>query len=178
MTPRSAGYRPFPRYLLRHFRSRSAPGQVSATGNNGVATASYAFPLGSVGGHTITAKFAGDGLYTPSQSVTTVNVVKNTSVLTYTGTLTSSPSKAVTLTAKLTDDLDRPLAGKTVTFILGSQGCSGVTAANGTVSCPISKLNQNPGKYPLSGQFAGDADYTAVAFKGVFSDRQVAPRTS
>jgi len=142
---------------------------TGTTGNNGVATLTYAFPLGSVGGHTITAKFAGDSLYTASQSVTAVTVVKNTSALTYTGVLTSSPSKSATLTAKLTDDLGRPLAGKAVTFTLGSQGCSGTTAANGTVSCTISKLTQSPGKYPLNGQFAGDANYTAAAFNGVFA---------
>ena len=142
---------------------------TGTTGNNGVASATYAFPLGSVGGHTITAKFGGDSLYTGSQSAAAVAVVKNPSVLTYTGVLTSSPSKAGTLTAKLTDDLARPLVGKTVSFQLGSQGCSGVTAANGTVSCTIAKLTQNPGKYPLSAQFGGDADYVAVGINGVFT---------
>jgi hypothetical protein len=139
------------------------------TDNGGVATASYTFALGSVGAHTITAKFAGDGLYTPSDSGgTLVTVTRNTSVLTYTGVLTSSPSKAVTLTAKLTDDLGRPLSGKTVSFTLGVQGCTGITTANGTVSCTIAKLQQKPGQYAFALQYAGDADYTAAAVNAVF----------
>jgi hypothetical protein len=140
------------------------------TDNTGVATASVTFPLGSVGTHTITAKFAGNGLYTASDSAgTTVTVGKNSSALTYTGVLTSSPSKSATLTAKLTDDLGRPLSGKAVAFTLGTQGCAGTTIANGTVSCSIAKLTQKPGAYPFTGQFAGDADYTAAGLSGVFS---------
>ncbi len=142
---------------------------TGTTGNNGVASATYAFPLGSVGSHTITAKFAGDSLYTQSESSAVVTVAQNASVLTFTGVLTSSPSKAVTLAAKLTDDLGRPLAGKTVSFTLGSQGCTGATGANGTVSCTISKLNQKPGKYTLNAQFAGDTNYVAVGINGVFT---------
>ncbi len=140
------------------------------TDNGGVATASYTFPLGTVGSHTITAKFAGDSLYTASDSGgTSVNVTKNTSVLTYTGVLVSSPSKAVTLTAKLTDDLGRPLSGKQVFFTLGSQGCNGFTIANGTVTCTISKLTQNPGKYPFTVNFGGDVSYTAAGVNAVFT---------
>ena len=142
------------------------------TDNGGVATASYTFPLGTVGSHTITAKFAGDTFYTSSDSGgTTVTVTKNTSVLTYTGVLISSPSKSVTLTAKLTDDLGRPLGpfGKPVSFTLGTQGCSGTTIANGTVSCTIAKLTQNPGKYAFTVNFGGDANYTAAGVNAVFT---------
>jgi len=42
------------------------------------------------------SEFAGDSLYTGSQSAAAVAVVKNPSVLTYTGVLTSSPSKPAT----------------------------------------------------------------------------------
>ncbi len=131
------------------------------TGNNGVATATYTFPLGSVGSHTITAKFAADSLYTASQSAgTAVTVTLNTSVLTYTGVLSTSPSKAVILTAKLTDDLGRPLGGKTVTFALGTQGCSGTTAATERSAARSRSSPRSPGKYPFTAQFAADANYT------------------
>jgi hypothetical protein len=83
--------------------------------------------------------------------------------------LTSSPSKAVTLTAKLTDDLGRPLSGKTVSFTLGVQGCTGTTIANGTVSCTIAKLTQKPGLYASTIQFAGDLNYTAIGVNAVFA---------
>jgi hypothetical protein len=140
------------------------------TGTNGVATANYTFPLGSVGPHTITAKFAGDTFYNPSQSAMSVTVNQNATQLAYTGPLTSNPSKALVLTAKLTDDLARALAGKTVNFTLGSQTCNGqLTASTGIVSCTIPKLTQKPGNYTLTSSFAGDADYQPVSVSVTFN---------
>jgi hypothetical protein len=85
------------------------------TDNSGNASISYTPPLGSVGTPCVVAQFAGDAYYNSTASTgcspdgTTLNIEQNPAVLTYTGSLTSSPSKAVTLTAKLTDDLGRPL---------------------------------------------------------------------
>ena len=76
----------------------------------------------------------------------------------------------MTLTAKLTDDLGRPLANKPVNFTLGAQVCNGaVTSATGIVSCTIPKLNQNPKKYPFIAAFPGDANYAASSVNAVFS---------
>jgi hypothetical protein len=87
----------------------------------------------------------------------------------YTGPATSKPSKSVTLTAALTDDMYRGLGGLTVNFTLGSQGCSAVTNSSGIASCTITKLVQNPGNYLVTASFGGNADYllssASTAFK-------------
>jgi hypothetical protein len=149
----------------------------AVTDNSGNASIQYTPPLGSVGTQCVVAQFAGDSYYNSTASTggcspdgTTLNVGQNPAVLTYTGSLTSSPSKAVTLTAKLTDDLGRPLANKPVNFTLGAQVCNGaVTSATGIVSCTIPKLNQNPKKYPFIAAFPGDANYAASSVNAVFS---------
>ena len=94
----------------------------AVTDNNGNASVPYTPPLGSVGTLCVVAKFGGDTYYNSADSVgscspagTTLNVALNSAALSYTGPLQTSPSKAVTLTAKLVDDLGRPLMGKHVT---------------------------------------------------------------
>jgi PKD repeat protein len=133
------------------------------TDSFGIAQASWAVPLGTtVVGHTIQARFAGDGLYNSGQSASgPFTVSKENTVLTYTGVLKSKPSKPVVLTAKLTDDEGNPIAGKLVTFTLGSQGCSALTNASGIATCTIAKLTQKSGPYLLGTNFAGDGDFNA-----------------
>jgi hypothetical protein len=145
------------------------------TDNSGNVSVAYTPPLGSVGAHCVQAKFAGDAKYNASASTggcaagTAISVAKNQSGLAYTGPLTSSPSKSVTLTAKLTDDLARALVGKSISFSLGSQSCSGTTDATGNVSCTIAKLNQNPGNYLFVVNFAGDANYAFGSVNTTFT---------
>jgi hypothetical protein len=119
--------------------------------------------------HTILAQFAGDSLYTLSQFTVSFSVTKDGTILTYTGVLSALPSKSVSLTAKLTDDMGRPVAGKTVTFTLGTQGCTGTTNSVGVASCTIAKVTQKPGNYFPTVSFAGNGDYLAssanLAFK-------------
>jgi hypothetical protein len=90
--------------------------------------------------HTILAQFAGDSLYTLSQFTVSFSVTKD-------GTLT--------------DDMGRPVAGKTVTFTLGTQGCTGTTNSVGVASCTIAKVTQKPGNYFPTVSFAGNGDYLA-----------------
>jgi len=141
----------------------------AATDGSGVASVAFPFPNGSVGTHTIVAQFAGDSMYTLSQFTVSFSVAKDGTILAYTGALSANPSKAVSLTAKLTDDMGRALAGKTVTFTLGTQGCTGTTNSVGVVSCTIAKLNQKPGNYFLTASFAGDADYLASSANLAFT---------
>jgi hypothetical protein len=65
--------------------------------------------------------------------------------------------------------MSRGLGGKTVTFTLGSQGCTATTNGSGTAACNIPKLSQKPGSYPTTISFAGDGDYlpstSGTAFK-------------
>ncbi len=145
------------------------PVATAATNSFGIARTTYVFPNGTVGTHTITAAFTGDSEYTASGfGPVTFNVLKDGTVLTYTGPLSSLPSKSVTLTGRLTDDMGRNLAGMTVLFNLGSQSCSGVTDGSGTATCTIAKLTQKHGNATLTSSFAGNVDYapssTSVTF--------------
>lgn len=65
----------------------------------------------------------------------------------YTGPVQSTPSKIVTLTGSLTDELGQPVAGRTVAFTLGSQSGTGVTNSSGVASTSF-KLTQKQGVYP------------------------------
>ena len=156
---------------MQFFADGSAtPFASAATNAFGTASrTSYAFPLGSVGPHTIVAEFAGDSLYVPSQTSAAFSVGKDGTVLTYNGPSSSKPSHAVVLSAALTDDSARSLAGLAVTFTLGSQGCSATTNASGVATCTIGKLSQKSGSYAVDANFAGTADYivssASVAFK-------------
>jgi len=110
------------------------------------------------GAHTVSASYVGN----PSKFEASATagdpfaVSAMASELTYTGGLKGSPNKAVTVSAKLVDDLGRPLAGRTVTFVIGSQQVSATTASSGIATAQL-KLVQKPGFYPLTVSWAGDA---------------------
>jgi len=98
----------------------------------------------------------------------TVVVTTRDTTLAYSGPLSSSPSKRVTLTASLVDEYGDPVVGRKVTFVLGSQSAVGTTDAAGLASASF-KLAQKPGSYPLSATFAaGDAKYGPSADAGTF----------
>lgn len=137
-----------------------SPITTALTDTFGIARRDWAVPLGTVvGGHTIATAFATDSLYNGSTSaLQAFPVSKENTVLTYTGLLLSKPSKPVVLSATLTDDEGNPVAGKTIVFVLGTQGCSATTSAAGIASCTITKMMQKSGPYALSTTFNGSAD--------------------
>jgi hypothetical protein len=137
----------------------ATPFASAATDAAGTATMAFPFPTGSVGMHTVVASFAGDSFYNPSQFSVSFSVSKDGTILKYTSATSSSPSKALPLSATLTDDTGRGLSGLTVTFSLGAQGCTAATNASGVASCTIPKLTQKPGNYTLQTAFAGSGDY-------------------
>jgi hypothetical protein len=87
-----------------------------------------------------------------------VTVMKRATTTSYTGPLQSNPSKNVTLTASLVDELNQPVSGRTVLFTLGTQSISAATDASGVAIATI-KLNQKHGTYTVTASFAGDAKY-------------------
>jgi PKD repeat protein len=131
------------------------------TNGVGVAQLAWTIPLGtSAGSHTVEANFAGDAKYFGDGSgASTLTVGREPTVLVYTGVLKSKPSKAVPVSAKLTDDEGNAIAGMTIDFALGTQTCSGVTNSSGVASCSIPKLTQKPGNYTITVTFAGTANY-------------------
>lgn len=91
-------------------------------------------------------------------STTQVVIAQRTTTTTYTGPNQSNPSKSVTLTAQVTDDLGQAVAGRTVVFTLGAQTISATTNGSGIASATI-KLNQKHGSYTVAASFAGDVKY-------------------
>lgn len=87
-----------------------------------------------------------------------VAILKRGTTLSYTGPLSSNPSKEVTLTASLVDELNQPVSGRTVVFTLGSQSISAATNVSGVATATI-KLNQKQGTYTVSASFAEDGKY-------------------
>jgi len=77
------------------------------------------------------------------------------------------PSKQVTLTASLVDELNQPVVGRTVVFSLGSQTVSAATDGSGVATATI-KLTQKKGTYPVSVTFAGDGYYLGSSHATTF----------
>jgi hypothetical protein len=131
-----------------------------------------ASPIGGVG-QDVSHVFANPGTYLVEGTVTDkdgatgtdtvqVAVTKRDTTSAYSGPVQSTPSKIVTLTGTLTDELGQPVAGRTVTFALGTQSGVGVTDAAGLASTSF-KLTQKKGTYSVSMTFGGDAKYEPSA---------------
>jgi hypothetical protein len=152
------------------FSLNSAAAGTAATGASGVA--SLTVPVGlPAGSYPVSASFAGDALYGPSDSaVGSYSVSAMATSLTYTGAVSGKPNGTVPLSVTLTDALGRPLAGQTVVFQLGAQTTGPVTTNASGVAATSLKLTQKPGSYPLTVSFAGvagqyNASNAATVFK-------------
>jgi PKD domain len=158
-------------------------GQATDPGSNDQATLQYTWTFGdgspsATGGPSVVHAYATPGDYTATLQVCDkdgacdtdsliVHVSKRDTTLGYTGPLASAPSKTVAVTATLVDEYGQPVAGKKVTFQLGSQTAVGTTDSTGKASANI-KLVLKPGSYALSATFAaGDAKYNASADTGL-----------
>jgi hypothetical protein len=89
--------------------------------------------------------------------------------LTNTGKTTVQYTDAAAVAAKLTDSKDAPLAGKTLTFAIGSKSVTAVTQQDG-----VAKASLNPGvvagtAYTLVTSFAGDNDAAKVSISTPFT---------
>ena len=127
-----------------------------------------ASPVGGVG-QDVSHTFADPGAYDVTGTVTDkdgastndtllVSITKRATDAAYSGPVQSTPSKVVTLTGTLTDELGQPVAGRTVAFALGTQSGVGVTNSSGVASTSF-KLTQKQGSYTVSMSFLGDAKY-------------------
>jgi hypothetical protein len=126
---------------------------TATTSSNGVATLVHA-PQVPAGLHSLSATIAQDALYSgPVSGSGDFSVVKKATSVTYTGAVTGSPNKVVTLSAKLLDATGTPLAGRTINFTLGTQSASATTDANGVAATTL-KLAQKNGTYTVSASFA------------------------
>ena len=71
----------------------------------------------------------------------------------YTGATMGGSSGSVQLSAVVTSE-GHAIAGGTVYFSLGTQGCNAVTDATGKATCSI-VVNQHPGRYDAAAAFGG-----------------------
>ncbi|HLO34904.1 MAG TPA: PKD domain-containing protein, partial [Candidatus Deferrimicrobium sp.] len=122
------------------------------TNASGVATIAWT-PAVDAGSHNVSAAFAGDNLYAASTANGSVTVDKKATSVSYTGALNGGPNKTVTLSAVLKDATGKALAGRTITFKLGTQTASAVTDATGVAKASL-QLNQKNGSYSLTATFA------------------------
>jgi PKD domain len=136
-----------------------------------------ASPIGAAG-QDVSHTYAMPGVYTATVTVmdhdtgtgtsnVQVTIAKRGTTTAYTGPLKSLPSKQITLSATLVDELGQPVAGRTIAFQLGSQSASATTSASGVATVTI-KLNQQKGSYPLSATFTEDGKYLGSANNGTF----------
>jgi len=122
-------------------------------------------PHEAAGSYPLTATFAGSAGDLGSSATATFTVTHEETTLTYTGPTKAANGVPLILSGVLREDGTTPIAGRTVTFTLGSgasaQSCSGTTNASGSASCTIASVNQPAAStsVPVTAVFAGDAFY-------------------
>jgi hypothetical protein len=120
------------------------------------------------GPYSVGASYGGSGLYDGGNTLEAFDVSRMTTAVQYTGALNGGANKTVSLSAKLVDGLNRPLAGKSIAFQLGTQSVSATTGATGIATASL-KLNQHNGTYSLTATYAGNAtQWTAGAASATF----------
>jgi hypothetical protein len=134
---------------------------TGTTDNTGTAACTITINLPS-GVYPLTATFAGAGPLLPSAATATFSVNLEETTLKYTGDTLIANGTAATLAGVLTEDGVKPIAGRTVTFTLGSGGsaqvCTGTTDGSGHASCTV-VTNQPLGPGVVTAAFAGDTFY-------------------
>jgi Bacterial Ig-like domain (group 3) len=138
---------------------------TASTNSSGNVTCSIT-PNQVPGPYPLTASFAGDTFYLGSSDTVAFTIKKEDTAVAFTVTsaVTSDYHDAATVQAQLTDPTGgAPIAGKSLTFVLGSgtgtETCvTGPTDASGNASCSITP-NQAAGPYTLTSSFSGDAFY-------------------
>jgi IPT/TIG domain-containing protein len=79
---------------------------------------------------------------------------------TYTGPNNEDWNDSVTLSARLTSNLDGTgVSGKTISFSVGAESCNGTTNGSGVASCSVLLLDTPGSGYFAQATFTGDADY-------------------
>ena len=137
----------------------------TGTYNSGTGTATLVYNVAvASGSHTIRADFtSADPLYLDSFGTNVLNVTLEETTTTYTGPTVIANGLGVTLSGVLKEDGIVPIAGRTLTFTLGTGGsaqtCSGVTSATGAASCVINPVAQPLGPGMVAARFTADLYY-------------------
>ncbi|MFD0632608.1 hypothetical protein ACFQ9X_14375 [Catenulispora yoronensis] len=145
------------------FTLNGAESCTGTTAANGSVSCSIT-PQEAAGSYPLTATYGGSATDNPAAGTGTFTVTREETTLVYTGSAHAANGRPYTLSGNLKEDGTTPIAGRTVTFTLGSgataQSCTGVTDAAGNASCTLANVNQpNSATEPASAVFAGDAYY-------------------
>jgi hypothetical protein len=122
----------------------------------------------AAGSYSVGATFSGVFGAEAGTSVTTpFSITLEETALSYTGDTVIASGGIAHLSGVLREDNVTPIAGRTVTFTLGTgstaQSCNGTTDASGKASCTISPVNQALGPEAVSDSFAGDGFYRSTS---------------
>ncbi|HEX3527742.1 MAG TPA: carboxypeptidase regulatory-like domain-containing protein [Thermoanaerobaculia bacterium] len=130
----------------------------ATTDANGVATVTVT-PAATPGTVALSISFAGSGPYTGSVTSVLLGIHRDDTAIVYTGKPALANGLPQTVSARLTDAEDHaPLAGKTVTFTVGSIVVSAVTDAAGNATAALTLPATLPtGATSILVAFAGDA---------------------
>jgi hypothetical protein len=140
----------------------------AVTDTTGTASCSVT-PSEPQGTYPLTGSFAGDTTQPlqlmPSNGSSNFVVTLEETALSYTGATIAQNGQPLAVSGVLTSDGPNgpPIAGRTVTFTLGtgtsSQTCSSMTDPTGTAACSIASVEQSPGPITVTDTFAGDNYY-------------------
>jgi streptogramin lyase len=123
------------------------------------------------GTYSVAASFAGTATLNASSTSASFVVTVEETALTVTAPAVIANGSPLVLNALLAAD-GAPLAGRTVTLVLGTgasaQSCTATTNAAGTATCSIAVVNQPLGAGVLSANFAGDVSYAPASAGGAF----------
>ncbi len=141
---------------------------VSATtGKDGVAQAAIALDQ-APGNYTLRASFGGDPAFTGAEAGKPFVILKRPTSLQYTGATDGTRGATVALAARLTDSRrGSGLAGRAVTFTLGTLAGRATTDASGVASLPA-LLDQEPDSLSVAAGFAGDRFFEAAEAESPF----------
>ena len=105
------------------------------------------------------ARFDGDDDHLPSAGIAPVAIEKGTTALEYTGPTRFSKGRNASVSGRLSDGSGGGIAGRAVSFTIGTQSCEATTDADGTAACGIPALT---GGATVESAFAGDSLYEAA----------------
>jgi hypothetical protein len=136
---------------------------IAATDASGTASCPIT-PIQPAGTYTVTATFTADAKYLGSSDSRPFTVTREETTLTYTGDTHIANGTPAHLSGVLTEDATTPIAGRTVTFTLGSgataQSCNQSTDTTGTAACTITVAQPGPAdSVPVTATFNGDTFY-------------------
>ncbi len=140
------------------------------TNGSGVASYNYTIVVG-VGGHTITAEFAGDATHLSTSNTGTLTVNQANTAISVLG-VTGQIGETVSLSATLSRSTDGALlSGQTVSFTVDGNGAgSGVTNGSGVASVNYTiPESGGTGAHTIGASFAGDPNHNGSSNTGTLT---------